>query len=206
MIYLLAVIRFYNMDLIHTDNPTEQSILNQAGKDKFLLVLDVPPFLRELNVGGTIVGVKPLQLTVYGSVVPSASVPNVNNGFSGQVQQITSMHRPEFSPLTVNFVVDNRYHNYYIMWKWFDGLNNPLTGAFNVYKNDAKKRGLYDYQANMSIYGLDEYNVPVVKFTYLHAFVTAMGGIEYSYQDQGIINSNVTFQFDQFLMELVPGV
>lgn len=186
-------------------NPTQQSILNQASKDKFLLVLDVPPFLKDMQVGDERPGVQPLQLTVYGSVVPSASVPNVANGFSGQIQHVTSMHRPEFSPLTVNFVVDNRYHNYYVLWKWFDGLNSAVSGAYNIYRDDRVSRKLYDYQANMTIYGMDEYNKKVISFTYLHAFPIGMGGFDYNYQDTGIITSNITFQFDQLLVDLIPG-
>jgi len=186
-------------------NPTQQSILNQASKDKFLLVLDVPPFLADIAIGTEKLGVKPLQLTVYGGVVPSASVPNIANGFSGQTQHITSMHRPDYSQLVINFVVDNRFHNYYTMWLWFNGMNNTFTGAYNINRNDVKKRGLYDYQANMTLFGLDEYNKPVVSFTYLHAFVVGMGGIEYNYQDSGILTSNVTFQFDQLDIQLLSG-
>lgn len=186
-------------------NPTLQPILNQASKDKFLLILDIPPFLKDVIIAGERVGVKPLELTVYGAVVPSANVPNVVNGYSGQTQHITSMHRPDYSPLTVNFVIDNRFHNYYILWKWFEGLNEPQTGAFNVYTQTQRQRQLYEYQANMTIFGLDEYNKPVVSFKYLHAFPTGMGGVEYSYQDAQILNSNITFQFDQLLVELLPG-
>lgn len=189
-----------------SDNPTTQSILNQSSKDKFLLVLDVPPFLRDVVLDGEKVGVKPLQLTVYGAVVPAASVPNVANGFSGQTQHVTSMHRPDYTPLTVNFIIDNRFHNYYLMWKWFEGLNSPNTGAYNIYRNDVKSRCLYDYQADMTIFGLDEYNKKIISFKYLHAFPTGMGGVEFSYQDAQILNSNVTFQFDQLIVELLPGI
>ena len=192
-----------------TENPIIQSILNQGGKDKFLVVLDVPPFLRDLKLGNEAAGVKPLQLTVYGSVVPAANIPNVANGYAGQVQHITSMHRPEFTPLTINFVIDNQYHNYYLMWKWFEGLNDPKTGIYTVNLQNgnvpAKTRGLYEYQANMTIYGLDEYNHKVISFNYLHVFVIGMGGIDYNYQDQGVLTSNVTFQFDQLVVSLLPG-
>ena len=184
-------------------NPTTQSILNQAGKDKFILVLDVPPFLKDLQIDGKPATVDPIELTVYGGVVPAASVPNVGQGFAGQTQHVTSMYRPDYTPLTVNFVVDNRYHNYWILWKWFDGLNSAETGTYSIKKTSVPQRKLYDYQANMTLIGLDEYNKPVVNFKYLHAFVIGMGGIDYSYQDNGIITSNVTFQFDQLTMELI---
>jgi hypothetical protein len=189
------------------NNPDKQSILNQAQKDKFLMVLDVPPFLQKLKLGTEKedIGITSLQLTIFGSVVPAASVPNVANGYSGQIQHITSMARPEFSPLTLNFVVDNRYHNYYLLWKWFAGLNDPKRSIYTVEPNNPKMRGLYDYQTNMTIFGLDEYNKKVIEFKYLHVFPIGLGGIEYSYQDTGGLVSNVTFQFDQLLIELVGG-
>lgn len=189
-----------------SNNPVNQSILNQSSKDKFILVLDVPPFLNKVIIDDKPATIEPLQLTVYGGVVPAASVPNISQGYAGQTQHITSMHRPDYSPLTVNFIVDNRYHNYYIMWKWFNGLNEAIQGVYNIDGTQVKSRGLYDYQTNMTLYGLDEYNKKTVAFKYLHAFVTGMGGIEYNYQDSGIITSNVTFQFDQLNMELIAQI
>ena len=46
-------------------NPEKQNILNQAQKDKFLMVLDVPPFLQKLKLGSEKedIGIKDVSLS-----------------------------------------------------------------------------------------------------------------------------------------------
>lgn len=197
------------MSEINCTNPTEQSVLNKSSKDKFILVLSLPLILKKLAAKEEILGkLDPLQISVYGSVVPDVTVPAVALPFGGQVANVSSLTRPNYSPLTVSFVIDNEYSNYYVLWKWLSVMNGPKTSIYEgsddkyVTKDDIIESGmLNEYQSNFSILALNEYNEIVTEFKYYNAFITSLRGISYSYKDSAIMETTAEFQFGQFDVE-----
>lgn len=120
----------------------DQSVLNKARKDKFLLVLDIPKVLKDINSNtrsNDLVNLDRLQFSVFGSLVPQISVPNESINTYGQAYNVTSMTRPPYSPITVGFNVDNNYDNYWVLWKWLAILNDPkksgMTEHFTEFKD-----------------------------------------------------------------------
>ena len=101
----------------------DQSQLNKNRLDKFLLVIDVPEPLREItknDLGArsntSLIG-ESLQFSVYGSVVPTISVPEKTLGYAGQSLKISSHTRPAYDNVTVNFTIDNKFNNYWVLYK-----------------------------------------------------------------------------------------
>lgn len=190
-------------------NPTEQSGLNKLTKDKFVLVLALPKALKKLAVTDEALGkLDPLQISVFGSVVPDVSVPSIAVPYWGQVPNYSSHTRPNYPPLTVNFAVDNSYTNYYILWKWLSILNGPTNSLYEgpderyITKDDIVETGqLNDYQSNFSILALNEYNEAIAEFKYFNAFITSLKGINYSYKDSEMMETSAEFQYSQFTME-----
>jgi len=117
-------------DLCETPQPTQQSVLNRTGKDKFLLVLNLPPVLRKQSLANDLINLEPLQISIYGSVVPSIQVPSTEVRFGGQSYNVTSYSRPNYPPLIVNFVIDNKFRNYWLLWKWLSILNDPRSSTY----------------------------------------------------------------------------
>jgi len=199
--------------------PYTQSPFNLTRKDKFLLVLDVPPALKQIATkflrNETNILPDTMQFAVAGGVVPEISVPAIQNRYAGQTQTVTSGSREPYTPLTVDFIVDNRFNNYWVIYTWLNFLNDDKLG---IYDNtdlstptpnvaNSKTRGLYSqYKANVTIYGLDEYNKRVIQFTYTDAFPTNLGGITFSYKDSGELESNVTFSYSQLLVNPISEV
>jgi hypothetical protein len=191
-------------DLIFCTNPSEQSVLNRAGTDKFILVLDLPTVLkRELENDGK-KGRDRLQISVHGTIIPEVQLPTIQVPYHGQTYNTTSHTRPNWQPLTVNFVVDNDFYNYWVIWKWISILNTPRT---SIYGSEAQplvdENNLGKHQAHISLYGLNEYNVPVIEFTYYYCFPISLAAINYSYREQGIIDSSFQLQFSQFDVKLL---
>jgi hypothetical protein len=54
----------------------------------------------------------------------------------------------------------------------------------------------------MTVYALDEYETPRIKWNYTYAFPTNLGEIQFSERDTKQIECNFTFQFSQLLCEL----
>ena len=114
-----------------------QSVLNRSRNDKFLFVMDLPKELKNRTdfVLGKDFNADRIQFTTYGSPVPSVSIPSVPVPFGGQVHNTSSMSRPAYQPLTLKFLIDNGYKNYWILWQWLNLFNDNETSTTEITKN-----------------------------------------------------------------------
>jgi hypothetical protein len=192
-----------------------QSPFNLSRKDKFLLVLDVPQALKQISTKFVRdnVNILPdtMQFSVAGTVVPEIVVPAVQNRYAGQTQTTTSHSRDPYPPLTVDFIVDNRFNNYWVMYTWLNLLNDDKTSSYDSTNltsptydivNPAARNLYNQYKTNVSVYALDEYNKRVMEFKYIGAFPTNLGSISYSYKDSSELVSTVTLSYSQ--LEVTP--
>jgi len=115
----------------------QQSILNKNRKDKFLLVLNLPDPLKKINIVSPSsresdkVYLDSLQYSVYGTIVPAATILAANLPYSGQSLNVATGKRQNYQEVTVNFTVDNRFNNWWVLWKWLDFINNAKTSTFD---------------------------------------------------------------------------
>jgi hypothetical protein len=203
-------------DLCETPQATQQSVLNRSGKDKFLLVLNLPKVLYKQSILDEKIDIDPLQISIHGAVVPPIQVPSVEVRFGGQSYNVSSYARPNYPPLTVNFIIDNKFRNYWLLWKWLGILNDPNNSLYagtptksinqnTPYETNRDKIDagmLTEYQANFSVVGLNEYNQKAIEFVYHNGFITNLGGINYSYRDSEILESTVEFQYSKIDVEI----
>lgn len=201
-----------------------QSILNKARADKFILVLSTPEALKDKSDKTdrrinrkSVDKVIPdtMQFSIFGTVVPTISVPAVEQHYSGQTLKVSSHDRPSYGDVTVQFTIDNEYNNYWYIWRWLDVLNDSSTGAYDKYNNNSRKFVtndeksipspdlLMDYQTDISIYGLSEYNKKQIEFKYTKAFPTELGDIAFSHRDTGELESSFIFSFSQLTVNLL---
>lgn len=185
-------------------NPTIQSPLNRASKDKFIMVLNMPYILRKRSNEDEFLNIESLQLNVFGTIVPQITVPSVELRYGGQSTNVSSHSRPNYSPLSVNFVIDNDYRNYYVLWKWLEVLNTPqdsLYGGTPLEQMTAQEflnsGSETEYQTTISIVALNEYNEQTIEFVYKNCFITSLGSINYSYKESEFIEIATEFQFNQ---------
>lgn len=196
-------------DLCETPQPGQQSVLNRASKDKFVLILNLPSILREKSKTDDKIRLKPLEISVWGSVVPQVQVPSNEVRYAGQSYNVSSHSRPNYTPLTINFIVDNKFYNYWLLWKWLDVLNTSKGSLYDGTPDKLKTKNfhieqgnLLEYQSNLVLLGMNEYNQRIIEFTYYNAFITNLGAINYSYRDDAIIEATADFQFSQIGVEL----
>lgn len=190
----------------------QQSILNKNRKDKFILVLNLPSVLKRVNKidandrSTDTLNLDSLQYSIYGSVVPESVIPDIAVPFGAQVPKITSYARSAYKPLTVNFTVDNGFNNWWVLWYWLNVINDSKESSYNANQlnpTTALKTNLADYQANITVYGLDEYNNKKIQWNYTNAFITNLGEITYNYRDPDQIDSSFTFAFGQLNCQLL---
>lgn len=187
---------------------SHQAVLNKASEDKFLLVLTLPPILKSIDVpvrNSDKVTLDKLQFSVEGSIVPNVTVPNVTVPYAGQNLEVTSYARPAWLKNRVRFTVDNRFTNYWVLWKWLNVMNDAKLSIYNkdMLPDTGTVKSLHNYQTDFSVFGMDEFNQKAIEFKYHKAFITDLGGIEYDYQKEGQIKCTFEFAYSQFYAELL---
>jgi len=203
----------------------QQSQLNKSRLDKFLCVINLPEGLRGINdnnIGSTAnnkINENSLQFSVYGAVVPDVTVPDVILPYAGQSFKLSSNTRPPYANVTVSFTVDSKFNNYWVIYKWLDLLNDDKESVFDAQgiaettkvssesRTSDKERNRSStppelYQSLITIYGMDEFDKPIVQFDYTRAFPVSLGGINYNYRESGEIEIDFEFAFSQFLVKL----
>mgnify|MGYP003111023310 FL=1 len=189
-------------------NKLKQAVLNKSRADKFLLVFDIPPVLKNIN--------KPwiaeddnkslisdsVQFSIFGTAVPEITVPAVENRFAGSTLYVSSHSKNSYPPVTVSFNIDNQYRNYWVIYQWLNLLHSQYEGRYNE-RELPSDPDFSEYQTDLSIYGKDEFNNNKIKFTYKKAFPTTLEAITYNYQNPEEIQSGFTFVYSQLHTEII---
>ena len=187
------------------------SPLNKSLIDKFLLVINLPPALKSINSktnrNNKQIQLDSLQFSVWGAVVPRVNVPAIDMKYMGANMPVSTHARPSWDPVNVNFHVDSLWSNYWVIYKWLDLMRSDEDGQFGAIVDDQgilnASASLPEYSTEMTIYSLDEYETPRIKWVYTYAFPTNLGSVEFNEQQSSQIKCDFTFQFSQLMCELV---
>ena len=186
-------------------NVNKQSLLNKGRIDKFIMVFQLPPALRKVQKRDTRtsfnVSEDSFQFSIYGTVVPELVVPAMRIPYAGNTLYQSSHARDAYPPVTINFTVDNEFNNYWVIYKWLDLMHDDKTGLYDA--DNLVSDEYSNYQTDMTIYGVDEYENKRIQFTYTKAFPTILGNIEYSYREAAEINTSMTFVYSQLHTKLL---
>ncbi len=198
-----------------------QAQLNKSRLDKFLMVLSLPEPLKKVANsyigarGDKVINENALQFSVYGAVVPEVTVPDITLGYGGQNMKLSSNNRDPYPNVQVNFTIDSKFNNYWVIYKWLDMLNNDGESVFDLddlantpsvspSTKTSKSQTPPDlYLSDFVIYAKDEFDKNITKFTYKKAFPVSLGGISYNYRTPGEIETTFEFAFSQLIVELV---
>tara|TARA_R110000824_G_C15035412_1_gene659815 strand:+ start:258 stop:848 length:591 start_codon:yes stop_codon:yes gene_type:complete len=191
-------------------NTMQQAMLNKSRADKFLLVFDVPPILKDINKNSTqgqsnaTLISDSVQFSIFGAAVPEITVAAQETRYAGSTLYVSSHSKEPFPPVTVNFNIDNEYKNYWVIYQWLNLLHDQYEGRYNQRDlNLPKDSDFRDYQTNLTIYGKDEFNNNRIKFTYTKAFPTTIEAVTYNYQTADEITSGFTFVYSQLHTEVI---
>ena len=184
----------------------QQSWLNRSRKDKFLLVFDLPPILKKIQSNYTrnndTIIPDSVQFSIYGTMVPGLTIKAIATRYAGDTLYVSSHSKDPYPPVNVKFKVDSGYNNYWAIYQWLNLQHDQETGQFNA-KGIVVDGNFSDYQTDITMYGLDEYDNKRVQFTYTKAFPTILGGINYSYRESDEIQSSFTFVYSQLHTKLI---
>lgn len=181
----------------------DQSILNKSRQDKFIMVLNLPNALLSRKAkerSNNKVDFDSLQFSIYGAPVPEIVIPALGQYYQGQELKISSHSRQAYENIFVDFNVDNLYRNWWVIYYWLNLLNDERLSYYdknNIGPNEAWE-ALKDYRASFTVFGLDEYDNPVIRFDYTGAFPVSLKSPKYSDQNPEEIQSGFEFAFTFF--------
>lgn len=152
-----------------------QSVLNKAQKDKFLLVLNVPPVLKGINTAderrNELISLDSLQFSCTNAKVPRQSVGKIDLGFAGQKAPVTSYARPAQEGVTFEFNVDSNFNNYHFLWTWLDNLNHCREAIpTKDYYNPKNRSPMESFGAAGALDSDEPGRMSVKKYVYEHSF------------------------------------
>ena len=187
-------------------NQNNQSYLNKSRADKFTLVFSLPPALRKIDSktdrNTFNLNEDAFQFSVYGAVVPAIEVPALQIGYGGSNLHNSTHAKEPYPPVTVDFTIDNGYNNYWVMYKWLSLMHDEKEGLYDA-GDLVTDQAFSNYQTDMTLFGMDEYNNKRIEFTYTKAFPVTLGSIEYSYRESAEITSSMTFVYSQIHTKLI---
>lgn len=183
-----------------------QSTLNRAYRDRFVLTFQLPLAIKKiLQKRSFCLDSNSIEMGLVGANIPSITIPALEVPYGQQVGFVSSLHRPAYSSLSCRFVVNNQYHNYYVVWQWLAFMNDPLRSIFDAENvgptsqtQEQYPRGSsQEYQTTLDLIVLDEMQKPILSYQFLYAFPTNLGAIEFDYRNEEAVETNVDFQFAQ---------
>ncbi len=208
----------------------QQAILNKARNDKFKVVIDTPKCLKNkqtsINRANEFLNRDSVQMSIAALNIPSQKIPEVSVPYLGQNLQVTSQTRPTWPPIKITFNIDNSFNNYWFVFKWLNVLNDTRNSGVDSYfskfkdigevalrKHDTTSNTTYreikadfdysDYQTNITIFGLREYNEHIVQFNFYNAFPISLGEISYDYKNTDEIGCYFDFAYSQMDVVLI---
>ena len=188
----------------------QQSILNKSKKDKFAFVLTLPEAMKDItytspdNRDDDHVIPDTLQFSVYGALLPEIRVDSGNLRFGGQTMKFSAHSRPEYSNIKVMFTVDNRFNNYWVIWKWLDLMSDDAQGVFMKDQSLSSSESIFkQYQGTATLYALDEYNKKIAQFDYIGVLPVSLGEIDYNYRTPEEVETTFEFSFSKLIPTLL---
>ena len=185
---------------------TLQSPLNRALTDKFYFLMKLPSALenlREKYVQN--IKEKGIKKESIGWALTKVSTPEINIKaqsipYAGGNHYISSHVKDPYSPLTIDFKVDNRYANYSTIYEWVNYIYDEKYGHFDAH-NLSPISGTDTYATTISIVALDEYENDVIMWTFKNAFPTRISSLSLDYSSTDEISCSVDFVFSQMYIK-----
>jgi len=162
-----------------------------------------------LSPNGFVLGIERLpQVSFFSQTV---EIPNISLDSLGQATPLSRIQIPsdqlDFSPLSIDFAVDEQMTNWQEIFKWMRGLGFPEDRS--QYTEENSSRG-YERSSDLSrnysdatLFILGSNNVPIKSFTFIDCFPSSLGGMRFSSTNDGVnyLTSTLTLSYSYFKVD-----
>jgi hypothetical protein len=160
--------------------------IDKSSPQNFSLV--IPKIPTEDSISAT----NPLKLNIFSSILPSVTISEENLHWQGNKIK-NSLIPMDFSSWNVSFVVDSKFDNYKLLFKWMSYINN---------NNDkiAERHKFFSVDCSMVI--TDNYNNPVLETMFISCWPSNLSDVSFNTRDADVLlECTVLFNYDYFYIK-----
>ena len=121
--------------------------------------------------------------------------------YAGGHHYVSSHTKSPYDSLKIEFKIDNKYANYFTIYEWLNLIYHEKEGHFDADKLAGGQFGSQTYATSLAVIGTDEYDKPVIQWSFTHAFPTDLSSIKLDYQNTGEITCSCEFVFSQMYIK-----
>lgn len=184
-----------------------QSPLNKTLEDKFMFVMNLPECLKNVQskhvkeLTGAGIGKNAVVWTLTNATIPRNSIKAESMAYAGGHHYVSSHVKTPYDPLKIEFKIDNKYANYFTIYEWMNLIYHEKSGHFDADNIADGKIGSQVYATSMAVIGTDEYDKPIIQWSFTNAFPTEIPSIKLDYQNTGEITCSCEFVFSQMYVK-----
>lgn len=184
-----------------------QSPLNKTLEDKFMFVMNLPEclknvqskYIKELSEAG--VNKNAISWSLTNVQIPRESIKAESMAYAGGHHYISSHVKTPYDPLRIEFKIDNKYANYFTIYEWMNLIYHEKKGYYDGDNIANGKIGSQIYSTSLAVVGTDEYDNPIIQWSFTNAFPTELTSIKLDYQNTGEITCSCEFVFSQMYIK-----
>jgi len=160
--------------------------LNKAAPTNFMLTFPLLPTQTSLS-GGI-----PLVLNIFSAIVPSLSLNTEEKMW--QNTKVKGAQSPmEFDQWLVNFVVDDYFQNWKLLFDWMAYVNN---------NNDKMMERESNFKVDASLILMNNFKVKILNITFVGIWPTTLGEVSMNQREGDVsLDCMVNFNYDYFRVE-----
>ena len=183
-----------------------QSPLNKTISDKFIFIMNLPECLKNAqnkyvqSMSEAGIGRDAITWSLTNVSIPRNSIKAESIPYGGGHYYVSSHTKTPYDALKIDFKIDNKYANYYTIYEWMNLIYHEKHGHYNA-EGITNKVGTDAYATNIAVVATDEYNEPVIQWTFTKAFPVEVPSLELNYQKTDEINCSCTFYFSQMYVK-----
>jgi len=142
--------------------------------------------------------------------IQSVNIPNVTGGevpLSNRLNPVRAFlpgNGVDYSSLDFEFLVDKDFTNYRTVLEWLKAINHPEQHEqYNEFTNTTNTTGSTGWRnttSNITVFGCDAGNKPLVHWNFVDCFPISLDGPTYNAADQDItyVKSTASFRYLYF--------
>ena len=162
--------------------------LNKASPTNFKLVFPLLPTQTTLH------GSDPLVLNIYSAVIPSISI-NTEEKMWQNTKVKGSTSPMEFDQWLVNFLVDDYFYNWKLLYDWMAYISN------NVDKMNERET---NFKVDTSLIITDNFRTEIMSIKFVGVWPVTLGEVSMNQREGDVsLESMVNFNYDYFTVELI---
>lgn len=158
-------------------------ILDKASPTNFQLVFpNLPPDI-------TIADTQELVINIFGTIIPGLSLDMIEHFWAGGKFHADS-GLITFDPWTVEFVVDENFNNWQILFRWLTYINN---------NKDRRGRIPPEYTIDATLRVVDNFQQEILRIFFTNLWINLLGEVRFSTREgENNLESQAQFVYDRY--------